>query len=109
MGCSFIAIGPLLMESVEGSVFWHVKPLCPLTSSRILPCRECSCVGPAAAVCGAYCYDHPAAPECLSRFSLVSCSQGIRGLGLCHLLDQSGGPDTIVHSTATWVHSRGGL
>lgn len=55
----------------------------------------------AAAVCRAYRYDHPAAPEGLSSFSLASPLPGSQGPGHCHLLDQCG-PTT---ARSIWVHS----
>lgn len=102
IGCLSIVTCPLLE--------WFCSLGCNATPlpSEFFPspsCRKCSCVAAAAAVCWAYCYDYPAAPECLSRFSLASLLPGNQGPGHCHLLDQNRGLEPTAHST--WVHSSG--
>lgn len=47
-------------------------------------------MAPAPAVCRAHRCDHPAAPECLPRFSLASPLPGSQGPRHCYLLEQSG-------------------
>ncbi|PNJ58858.1 PREB isoform 5, partial [Pongo abelii] len=75
--------GPELLGSHETALFSvAVDSRCQL---HLLPSRECSCVAPAPAVCWAYCCDHSAAPECLSRFPLASLLPGNQEPGHCHL------------------------